>query len=55
MKPINRYFDLKIDIPLLRKQRDVILKIIEKGSNFEEYLEGTINVLDELLDQAEGE
>lgn len=49
---------LNIDVGLLRKQRDTCLNILsyrtKAGTKYAEHLEGIINLLDEMVDLAEG-
>ena len=49
---------MKVDVELLRKQRDLILSLIGRfsGPSREEsdLLDGLVNLLDELLDREEG-
>jgi len=45
-------FVKRVDVALLRRQRDWLLKTYPNGKN--EYAEGIINLLDYMLDEAEG-
>ena len=46
-------YELRIDGPLLRRQRQWLLELIEKAaSDDQEHLEGILSLLDEIADQA---
>lgn len=46
--------DLKIDVELLRKQRNFLLGYPWRDAKFPEEIEGLVNLLDEILDLEEG-
>ena len=45
---------LKIDVELLRKQRNFLLEYPWRDAKFPEEVEGVVNLLDSILDLEEG-
>jgi hypothetical protein len=46
--------DAKIDVPLLRKQRDFLLEYPWRENAIPEEVEGLVNLIDHILDVEEG-
>lgn len=46
--------DMKVDVPLLREQRNFLLEYPWRENGIPEEVEGVINLLDHILDVEEG-